>query len=296
MPIKRLGAERASLDTCPRGSAPRWDGDRLVWVDQLAGRLYLGRWENAQVKATTVVEVGRPLGAVAPAGEGWVAAVGSGFGQLAESGTLTPLDEPEPATNRMNDGGCDPQGRFFGGSVAAGMDAGRPAKRAGLSWRSGTAGTLRRLDPDGRSTAVAGGLAVPYGLGWSLNQRVMYLNDAGAGVTYTFEYDPDAGEAGTRRTLVRPEAGAPAGMAVDGTGCLWSALRGGGVVHRYTPRGVLDTVVTLPVSQPTGCCFLGEVLVITTASDGLAAPGPDDGALFAVDTGVEGPGVTPYRG
>ncbi|MFL6078058.1 MAG: SMP-30/gluconolactonase/LRE family protein [Mycobacteriales bacterium] len=296
MPIKRLGAERASQDACPRGSAPRWDGDRLVWVDQLAGRLYLGRWENAQIKTAEVVKVDRPLGAVAPAGDGWVAAVGRGFGQLAESGALTPLDEPEPETHRMNDGGCDPQGRFFGGSVAETMDAGRPARRSGLAWRSRRAGTLRRLDPDAGSTAVASGFGVPYGLGWSLNERVLYVNDAGAGVTYTFEYDPDAGEVGTRRTLVRPEAGAPAGLAVDGTGCLWSALRGGGVVHRYTPRGVLDTVVTLPVSQPTGCCFVGEVLVITTASAGLAAPGPDDGALFAVDVGVDGPVATPYRG
>jgi hypothetical protein len=85
MPIKRLGAERASQDACPRGSAPRWDGDRLVWVDQLAGRLYLGRWENAQIKTTEVVKVDRPLGAVAPAGAGGVAAVGRSPGRSPRS-------------------------------------------------------------------------------------------------------------------------------------------------------------------------------------------------------------------
>ena len=64
-----------------------------------------------------------------------------------------------------------------------------------------------------------------------------------------------------------PADGLPDGMCVDDTGGLWSCIYRGGAVHRYTPDGVLDTVVTLPVPCPTSLAFGGphlDRLFITT--------------------------------
>jgi sugar lactone lactonase YvrE len=78
------------------------------------------------------------------------------------------------------------------------------------------------------------------------------------------------------------------------------ALNGSGVVHRYTPAGVLDEVVELPTAQVTACTFGGpdlDQLFITTSREGM---GPDDdpiaGSLFRADVGVPGLPVREFGG
>jgi sugar lactone lactonase YvrE len=71
-------------------------------------------------------------------------------------------------------------------------------------------------------------------------------------------------------------------------------------VHRYTPEGRLDEVVTLPTRQVTACTFggddLGE-LYITTSRENLGdAAEPGAGALFRCRPGVSGLPVRPFRG
>ena len=53
----------------------------------------------------------------------------------------------------MNEGACDPDGRFYCGSMAY-------DRRPG-------AGTLYRLDPTGRSTSCSTGLTISNGLDWA---------------------------------------------------------------------------------------------------------------------------------
>ena len=72
---------------------------------------------------------------------------------------------------------------------------------------------------------------------------------------------------------------------------MWGASE----VRRYTPAGVLDRTVPLPVSQPTSVIFAGEnldVLVITSASHLLSAAEradqPHAGSLFCCRPGVSG--------
>ncbi|MEO8040312.1 MAG: SMP-30/gluconolactonase/LRE family protein, partial [Betaproteobacteria bacterium] len=70
---------------------------------------------------------------------------------------------------------------------------------------------------------------------------------------------------------------------------------GGGRVIRYTPAGVVDQVVTLPVANVTCCAFGGgdlRTLYITTATQRLTAEElerqPLAGSVFAARAPVAG--------
>ncbi|NBX60404.1 MAG: SMP-30/gluconolactonase/LRE family protein, partial [Opitutaceae bacterium] len=89
--------------------------------------------------------------------------------------------------------------------------------------------------------------------------------------------------------------GAPDGSTVDVDGCLWNAEFRAGRVVRYSPRGEVDRIIRLPVSQPTSCVFGGkelDILYITTAAQNLSAEQLADqplaGAVFAIRPGTQG--------
>ena len=106
----------------------------------------------------------------------------------------------------MNDGACDPQGRFWGGTLAEDHHDG--------------GGALYRLDRDGRTEMVLEGLTISNGIGWSPDGRTMYLVDSGPRVIHAFAFDGDRGTISAGRILVTvPEdIGAPDGMTVDARG------------------------------------------------------------------------------
>ena len=82
--------------------------------------------------------------------------------------------------------------------------------------------------------------------------------------------------------------GSPDGMAVDVEGAAWIAVWGTGTVRRHLPDGSLDRTLRLSARQPAGVCLAHDVLHITTARVGPAAPGHDDGALFTTRVDVPG--------
>jgi sugar lactone lactonase YvrE len=182
----------------------------------------------------------------------------------------------------MNDGACDPQGRFWAGSMALDETPG--------------AGSLYRLDPDGDVTVVQRGLTIANGLGWSPDGTTMYHADSGAGTVTAYDFDGARGEIERPRVAVRPEHGAPDGLTVDEEGMLWVALFGGSAVVRYDPEGRELARVPLPVSQATSCAFVGTRLFITTAARDVAGAEPDAGRVFAADAGVSGPPAVPFAG
>jgi sugar lactone lactonase YvrE len=276
-------AEPLSRTRYAHGEGARWDARRgeLLWVDIGAGRLL--RAAPDAVDDPHVHEVGTTLGAATPyAAGGWLLAAGRGLQALDEQGGQHPVAELEPAGIRMNDATCDPHGRFFAGSMALDQAKG--------------AASLHRLDPDGTLHVELRSLTISNGLGWSPDGRTAYLNDSGPSVTWAFDVDPDTGALSGQRALARHENGYCDGMAVDDEGCLWVPLWDGSAVERLSPDGRRIGRVELDARQPSDCCLVDGSLVITTASDGMAAPGPYDGLLHVVDVGVDGPPVTPYAG
>lgn len=277
-------AEPVTRRRYEHGEGIRFDArtGTLLWVDIGEGRLLTAAPDA--LESPREQGVGMPLGAVTPAaGGGWLLAAGRGFAHLDESGEVTVLAEVEPEGNRMNDGACDPRGRFYAGSMAYDETPG--------------AASLHRLELDGTVTTVLRDLTVSNGIGWSPDGTTMYLNDSGPGVTYAFDVDRGDGEPHRQRVLIRYDEGVGDGLAIDAEGYLWVPLWGGSAVARYDPAGRRVATVRLPVPQPTDCALAPDgLLYITTASKGLAAPPPDAGRLFAVDVGVTGPAVQSYDG
>jgi sugar lactone lactonase YvrE len=232
--------------------------------------------------------VGSIAAAVRPRrGGGAVIAVERGFTLEDADGTLTPL--PDVWTHeqvRMNEGGCDPDGRFWCGSMAYDRTPGGAA--------------LYRLDPD-RSVRVAlVGVTISNGLEWSPDDRLAYYNDTATHRVDVFDYDRDAGLTDRRPFVRMEEDERPDGLTVDSTGGVWVAMNGRGTVRRYSPTGLLDDEVRLPTAQVTACTFGGpdlDQLFITTSREGMA---PDDdpiaGSLFRADAGVAGRPVREFAG
>lgn len=266
-------------ETLELGEGARWVHDHLVLVDILNGSLYTTAGDRPNSLQPLARIEGHPLGAVAPlqSGPGWIAAVGQGIGMLDGSGHLTWVANLEPITSRMNDGACDPIGRFWAGSMAY---DGTP-----------DAGSLYRVDPDLSVHKMIDGLSIVNGPAFSTDGSTLFLSDSGRGRILRIPVDLDTGTPGAPRTFAKLADGNPDGLTVDAEDHLWVAVWGTGEVRRYQPDGTLDLVVTVPVPQPTSVCFGGpnlDRLFITTAAYGLESPTPGSGAVWATDVTTHG--------
>jgi sugar lactone lactonase YvrE len=132
------------------------------------------RYDPATGQNTTL-DVGQPVGAAVLRrdGKGLVLALRDGFGMLDETSGEVQLVAPVEAdtpTNRMNDGKCDPGGRFWAGTMAFEVT---PHVAA-----------LYRLDADLQVSRMVGDVTLSNGLGWSPDGRQMLLHrlrDPGCG-------------------------------------------------------------------------------------------------------------------
>jgi sugar lactone lactonase YvrE len=274
-----MRAEQVTDPVAYHGEGPvwseRWGG--LRWVDMLAGDVLALRPDGAVERRN----VGAIAGALRPRSRGGaVIGVERGFALEEPDGTLTTLPELWADDGiRMNEGGCDPDGRFYCGSMAYDKTAG--------------AGTLYRLDPDRSTHVVLEHVTISNGLEWSPDGSRAYYNDTDTYRVDVFDYDNEAGLVNRRPFVHVPhDLGRPDGLTVDVDGGVWVALNHSGSVRRYTQGGEPDAVVEVPPRQVTACTFGGErldELYVTTSRENLP-PGEDPlaGSLFRADVGVRG--------
>ncbi|HEY6057981.1 MAG TPA: SMP-30/gluconolactonase/LRE family protein [Candidatus Limnocylindrales bacterium] len=248
------------------GEGPVWDERtrRLHWVDIRAGLVH--RFSPGD-GSDLVLDVGQPVGSLALGIQGGlVLAIRDGFA-LMPSGSDRPARivdvERDLANNRMNDGRCDPRGRFWCGT---------------MDWdHAPGAGSLYRLEQKDGAFAVArvlGGLTISNGIDWSPDGSTLYFIDSPTQRVDMFDFDVESGAIRNRRAFVEIPSpdGLPDGLTVDSEGFVWIALFGAGAVRRYTPSGRIAAEIRLPVSLVTSLAFGGPELAdlyLTTASHRL---------------------------
>lgn len=277
------------------GEGPVWDAraNSLFWVDIEGKKLHAYQPDDGTDR---LWDVGCKVGAAVPRETGgMVLATANGF-ELFDLSTAskTPLVDPESdqPDNRFNDGKCDPQGRFWAGTMSM-------VRQRGMA-------SLYVLQTDHTVRKVLGGVSTSNGLDWSPDQTRMYYIDTPTMKVRAFDFDGAAGTIANERELIRfPEGvGRPDGMTADTEGMLWIAHWDGGRVSRWNPdTGELLEAVPLPVDRVTSCAFGGaelDTLFITTARHGLAQEAlneqPHAGSLFALRPGVEGRPANHYAG
>lgn len=262
---------------------PEWGG--LKYVDMLAGDVLSLRADGGVDR----VDVGRVAAAVRPRGAGGaIVATERGFA-LSTQADLSDLQRMQPLWTdpsiRFNDGGCDPMGNFYCGTMAYAQTPG--------------AASLYLLTTEGLVSQELTGLTVSNGIGWTGYGDKGFHNDTPTRTVWTFDWSP-SGMTDRRPFVTLPDnlAGSPDGLCVDEQGGVWTALYGGSAVHRYSPEGVLDQVIELPVVNVTACTFGGDdlrTLYITTSRENVPdGEQPLAGAVFACQPGVGGLPARPF--
>ena len=290
--IDTWSAERVLASAAVVGEGPVWDADDscLYWVDIERGEVH--RFDPVTRRDTVVIALDRQVGAVGLRETGGlVLAVREGFATW-EPGQpdITVVARPLASNSlcRMNDGACDPAGRFWAGSMALQEDV--------LG-----AGALYRLEPDGTAVEVVAGVSLSNGVDWSPDGRTMYHVDTTAHTLSAYAFAGVTGTLGPPRILIDFEGGDgfPDGAAVDAAGCIWVAFWLGSRVCRYSPDGELLGVVEVPTPLVTSCAFGGPVLedlYITTAARDLDPAAPGAGDLYVARPGVSGKQPHRFRG
>jgi len=262
------------------GEGPAWDEktQSLYWVDILQKKIYCGTELLANLDTL--------VGCLAPsADENLILGLERGIATFEilprREHSLASIDEPR--SNRVNDGKCDPAGRFLFGT----MDTlERQASGALYSF-------------DGKTiTRLLSGIRISNGLAWSPDYKTFYYIDTPTREISAFDYDLPSGQIANPRSAIRlPESfGFPDGMTSDTQGNLWVACWGGAQVTRWNPRtGELLERLSVPALHTSSCVFGGKnrnELYVTSARAGMSElelkKYPLSGGLFKAETKFEG--------
>lgn len=280
------------------GEGPAWDAQTgtLYWVDILGKRIHA--WKDGRDNFLQLEEF---VGCVAPRRDGGlIAALHASFvtfeGDVLQNVfSQSPAKSPsapqtvlapvsEPATNRFNDGKCDPAGRLLAGT----MDLNE----------KDASGNLYSLEAGKSPRKILDGIRISNGLAWSPDYKTFYHIDTPTRQVRAYDYDLETGDiSNPRLALEVPESmGWPDGMTSDMDGRLWIALWGGARLSKWDPATrQLEAEVAIPALHISSCVFGGprcDILYVTSARVGMdesaLAKYPLSGGLFQIQTQTEG--------
>jgi sugar lactone lactonase YvrE len=277
------------------GEGPLWVSEvqTLFWVDLVAGTI---NWIDALSGDHHTFQTGQYVGCIVKKQSGgFLLALQNGIYELNKSmKQLTFLTDPEISMtdNRFNDGKCDPQGRFWAGTMSMKGVKG--------------AGTLYCFEKNLSCRDVIHNVSISNGIGWSPDEKRMYYIDSAAKEVYVYQYDKVSGLISNPRTAISfyDQKGLPDGMAVDEEGMLWIAHWDGGQVSRWNPyTGKLLESIAVPAKHVTSCAFGGpnmDELYITTARVDMSLKEleqyPHSGSVFRFKTNTKGLPVHSFAG
>lgn len=239
---------------------PVWDSatGSLLWVDITAGSIHrsapdhargMAREPHLQPWTDLAFPLGASVGAVALRDDGGlIAGVDATirFVNASMQDDRDPIALDLPPGHRLNDGVCDPAGRFLIGTAGSSDD-----------------GVLWSVDADGEVRVLLQSVTESNGLGWSADGTVLYYIDSGAPLIQCYAYDPCSGDV-TRRLPdlidLSDRPGVPDGLIVDADGCLWVPQWQGSELAQISPAGQVQRRWSVPVSQPTCAAVIGPSL------------------------------------
>ncbi len=255
-----------------------WGG--LRWVDMLAGDLLTMDAGGALSR----LHVGSIAAFVRPrSGGGYVVGLERSIG-LAENPwevarPLTPMWE-NPGV-RMNEGGIDPHGRLYAGSMPYDKTPG--------------AGTLYRISPTSIEVIEAH-VTTSNGIEFTADGDRAYYNDTATRYTDVYDVDED-GNLHNRRHFHDANGGSPDGLAVDSEGNVWCAINRLGIVRLYSPCAQILDQWELPCPGVTAVTLGGadrRDVFVTTSRETADVPGA--GAVYHMRTSVPGQPTKFYKG
>lgn len=249
---------------CLVGEGPVWDPQKqaIYWIDIIDGHIH----EYIPAKETfRTICVNQMIGsfAVCKSG-GFIGGLKNGVAFIdRETGKTDIFTDPEShlPENRFNEGKCDPQGRFWVGTMAHSFAEG--------------VGSLYLVHKDKAIIKQIPDVTISNGLAWSADHQTLYYIDTPTWQVAAFRYNPATGDISNKKIAIRipEEDGWPDGMTTDTEGMLWIAHWDGWRVTRWDPAtGKKLLTVSIPAAKVSSVTFGGENfedLYITTARIGL---------------------------
>lgn len=274
----------SAVETILRGygliEAPRVDDDdALYFCDARLGGVYR-RTPDGEVE--TVVPRRKGVGGIVLHQDGGIVVsgrAGPGRDLSHVHGGKSRTTYSDPDAPRFNDIFTDALGRIYAGSLRFDPFGKQAAP---------TPGSLYRVNAAGKATILYGDVGLTNGIGFSPEGRVLYHSDSLRGHVIAHDLTEE-GHCINRRVFVDLPAGAPDGLCVDESGCIWIAAYGAERVVRVTPEGDLDGEIEFSEPRVTSVCFGDRDrrdLYISTADDGTTDT--PQGALYRTRVAVPG--------
>jgi len=276
------------------GETPVWSTEEqaLYWIDCMASTVH--RYDPGSGQDVILpLAIDGYLGAIALTRDsGILVFCGSGLWHHPAGGPPRRLAEPDAdrPQNVPNDGKCDPQGRFWFGTMHAAS--------------AEPTGRLFRFDAERGLAVMDDGFACANGMGWSPDGHTMYFVDMIPGNILAYDFDGVAGTIKNRRVFasISPDEGMPDGIAVDAEGGVWVAHWDGWCISRFAPDGRRERKIDVPAQRPTCPTFGGndlrDLYLTSSAADlpeDSLARAPHSGGVFRLRTDVAGPKTVRFQ-
>lgn len=245
----------------------------LWWVDIPEGKVFRRHNQVSQLVETYNDEVSKVL----PWSHGHVALTAHGVELVSSDGVAVSTIDVTGGDSllRCSDGTVLPSGGIAVGVVDKNLTPGR--------------GRLVMIQPDGSMSTIVDGASIPNGIDVDPSGKRVWWVDSPTHTIMAFDVNPDTGAIENPRPWAHvPESlGIPDGLCADRDGGVWVALFGGGAIVHFSPDGLLDRTITIPVSHVTSVAFdTDDTLIVTSGhvllSDMERESTPGAGGLWAV--------------
>jgi IclR family transcriptional regulator, acetate operon repressor len=277
------------------GSSPCWSAltKKIYYADRLAPAIFsFAMTEGAQV--IEVAKLDSPIVSMALIDNGRLMVRCTNAVHVFET-VAAPMSEARDVLSESESIAIDPQctavcsdqlGNLWGCSPAAAQQSGsNQYSQATAQWVVGPINHHGQGESHWRLNEPLDSLA------WDDRRQTLYGASSASGNIVMMQ----TGKPNVRRLTTVPKAsGRISGLTVDHDAGVWTTLRDGWSIMRFSSEGTLDRVISMPVPQPSGVCFVPSTvaeaparLFVTSSRHGVSVDvltkGPLSGQLFEIN-------------